>query len=219
MVHFEILDKSRYDSVLTLIKEKRVTTAIASSVAELPEGLFDELQKILNKFIVLDHNTPIPIQNDYDTKETLGKDRLAAVVGANFIYPHENVLVIDAGSAITYDIINDKGIYLGGNIAPGIQMRYKALHTFTRRLPLVAPVNNVPDYGRNTEDAIRVGVQLGIVHEIDGTISFFKEKYPNLKVLATGGDVKYFDNKLKNVIFAVSNLVLVGLNRILHYNN
>lgn len=218
MVHFELLEKSKISRITEFIKDRKIEYGILSSVAEVPEDELTFLKEHLKKFIYLDHRTLIPVENLYDTKETLGKDRLAAIIGANFLYPEENLLVIDAGSAITYDFINSKGQFLGGNISPGIQMRYKALHTFTKRLPLIEPSVEIPLFGKNTTDAIRVGVQMGVIYEIDGTIDDYKALYPDLKVLLTGGDNKYFDNKLKNSIFVVSNLVLIGLNRILTFN-
>lgn len=218
MVHFELVEKSKISRIIGFIKDRKIEYGILSSVAEVPEDVLTFLKVHLKMFINLDHKTLIPVENFYDTKETLGKDRLAAIIGANFLYPGENSLVIDAGSAITYDLINSKGQFLGGNISPGIQMRYKALHTFTKRLPLIELSTEIPLFGKNTTDAIRVGVQMGVIYEIDGTIDKYKELYPDLKVILTGGDNKYFDNKLKNSIFVVPNLVLIGLNRILNYN-
>jgi type III pantothenate kinase len=218
MVHFELLEKNKIQRIVDFINEKQITDAILSSVAEIPDDMVSFLRQNLDHFINLDHLTPIPVVNLYETKETLGKDRLAAIVGAYYLYPNQNVLVIDAGSAITYDFVDSTGQYLGGNISPGIQMRYKALHTFTKRLPLLEPSLSIPSIGQNTNDAIRAGVQMGIIHEVDGAIDKFKELYPDLRVLITGGDYKFFDNRLKNSIFVVSNLVLIGLNRILNYN-
>jgi type III pantothenate kinase len=218
MVHFELVEKSKISRIIGFIKDRKIEYGILSSVAEVPEDVLTFLKVHLKMFINLDHKTLIPVENFYDTKETLGKDRLAAIIGANFLYPGENSLVIDAGSAITYDLINSKGQFLGGNISPGIQMRYKALHTFTKRLPLIELSTEIPLFGKNTTDAIRVGVQMGVIYEIDGTIDKYKELYPDLKVILTGGDNKYFDNKLKNSIFVVPNLVLIGLNRILAFN-
>lgn len=218
MIYYELVEKNKYLRIIQHITENKIGQVIISTVAETPVELFDYFSQNQILFINLDHITPLPIDNLYNSKETLGKDRLAAVVGANYLYPHQNIMVIDAGSAITYDIINNSGQYLGGNIAPGIQMRYKALHTFTKRLPLLGPVNSFNRIGKDTNEAIIAGVQMGIIHEIDGNINMFKELYPDLKVILTGGDIKYFDNKLKNLIFVVSNLVLIGLNRILNYN-
>jgi type III pantothenate kinase len=218
MVHFEILGNNDPNRILDIISDKKIDNCILSSVAENTENLRKILRNYIPNVFEFTTNTPIPVTNTYETPETLGKDRLAAVIGANFMHPGHNLLVIDSGTAITYDIIDDKGQYLGGNISPGMQMRYKALHTFTNRLPLISAASDFPMFGKNTTDAIRVGVQLGIIEEIDGVINKYKSIFPDLKVILTGGDAKYFDNKVKNLIFVVSNLVMIGLNRIIIYN-
>ena len=124
----------------------------------------------------------------------------------------------DAGSAITFDFINEKGIYEGGNISPGMQMRFKSLNTFTGKLPLVSHKESNILFGDTTETAIRSGVQNGIIYEIDHTINLFKEFYNNLKVIITGGDAEFFDKKLKNSFFVHFNLISLGLNRVLQHN-
>ncbi|PIF05855.1 MAG: type III pantothenate kinase [Draconibacterium sp.] len=192
--------------------------AILASVKEYSPQLREKLQQKFDLFIELDENTPLPIENLYQSKNTLGKDRIAAVVGAFDLYPGENVLVIDAGTAITYDFINELGQYLGGNISPGIEMRLKALHTFTGKLPLVKQRDWNRLFGTSTEEAILGGVLNGIVYETDKTIDTFKEFYKNLKVIITGGNAQFFDKKLKNSFFVHFNLLALGLNRILEYN-
>ena len=218
IINFRTIDKDNITVVDQIIEENQVETAIVSSVSEIPDLLVTTLENKIGKVIRLTAETKLPIENCYETKESLGKDRLASVVGANYLYPGIDLLIIDAGTAIKYDFINHKSQYLGGDISPGLQMRFKALHQFTNRLPLVETNFESYLYGKNTTDAIRAGVQNGMIFEIDGTIDHFKELYPGLKVLFTGGDAKFFDNKLKNVIFVLSNLVMIGLNRILVYN-
>jgi type III pantothenate kinase len=202
-----------------LIKEHpAIDKAILSSVKAYSYDLKRHLNKTFRTFIELDASTPLPVENGYLTKETLGNDRLAAVVGAYHLYPDKNVLVIDAGTAITYDLLNNKKQYLGGNISPGLEMRFKALNHFTGKLPLVEKKDFKRLYGQTTEEAIRAGVQHGIVFEIDSTINAFKEFYQNLYVIITGGDTKFFDKKLKNSFFVHFNLIAIGLNRILEHN-
>ncbi|GAB1450888.1 type III pantothenate kinase [Draconibacterium sp.] len=191
---------------------------ILSAVKEYSPKLKDALQTKFDQFIELDSNTPLPIENCYKTPETLGKDRIAAVVGGFDLYPGNNLLIIDAGTAITYDILNDKHQYLGGNISPGLEMRYKALHQFTGKLPLIEHRKFDKLYGTTTEEAILAGVQHGVVFEIDKAIDTFNDFYTNLKVIITGGDADFFDNKLKNSFFVNFNLTAMGLNRILEYN-
>jgi type III pantothenate kinase len=192
--------------------------AIISSVKNYPEELKETLQSKFDTFLELSENTPLPIENCYKTKNTLGKDRIAAVVGAFDLYPNQNILVIDAGTAITFDMINEKGQYLGGNISPGVEMRFKALNHFTNRLPLIESREWSKLYGTTTEEAILSGVLNGVVYEVDKTIDTFKEFYKNLKVIITGGDTEIFDKKLKNSFFVNFNLLALGLNRILEYN-
>ncbi len=191
---------------------------ILSAVKNYSPELNSILQNKFQRFIELDSNTLLPIENFYKTPETLGKDRIAAVVGGFDLYPDTNLLIIDAGTAITYDILNAKGQYLGGNISPGMEMRYKALHQFTGKLPLITHQKFDKLFGTTTEDAIRAGVQHGVVFEIDKAIDTFKDFYTNLKVIITGGDADFFDKKLKNSFFVNFNLIAMGLNRILEYN-
>lgn len=191
---------------------------ILSAVKNYSPKLREALQNKFERFIELDSNTPLPIQNCYKTPETLGKDRIAAVVGGFDLYPDTNLLIIDAGTAITFDLLNDKQQYLGGNISPGLEMRYKALHHFTGKLPLIGHQKFDKLYGTTTEEAILAGVQHGVVFEVDKAIDTFKDFYANLKVIITGGDAYFFDNKLKNSFFVNFNLTALGLNRILEYN-
>ena len=191
---------------------------ILSATKDYSGELKNSLQQNFEQFIELDADTSLPIENMYETKDTLGKDRIAAVVGASDLYPETNLLVIDAGTAITYDILNDKKQYLGGNISPGLEMRFKALHQFTGKLPLVSKKELNKLYGTNTENAIQAGVQNGIVFEVEKAIDTFKVFYKNLKVIITGGDAEFFDKKLKNSFFVHFNLIALGLNRILEYN-
>ncbi|MBN2772794.1 MAG: type III pantothenate kinase, partial [Prolixibacteraceae bacterium] len=192
--------------------------AIISAVKKYPEEIKALLKRNFDIFIELDYKTPLPIQNNYKSRETLGNDRIATAVGANFLYPDSNLLIIDAGSAITFDFISEKGVFLGGNISPGINMRFNALNNFTGNLPLVGLEDTDILFGNTTETAIRAGVQNGIIYEVDNTISLFKEFYKNLKVIITGGDANFFDKKLKNSFFVNFNLTGIGLNRILEYN-
>jgi type III pantothenate kinase len=164
------------------------------------------------------HNTILPINNSYQTPGTLGKDRIAAVVGASSLFPGEDLLIIDAGTCITFDFINAQKEYFGGAISPGINLRFNCLHNFTGNLPLVHPVAETKLIGDSTESSLLSGVINGIREEVDGIINRYKLSFPKLKVVFTGGDIKYFDKYLKNNIFAVENLVLLGLKDILHYN-
>jgi len=201
-----------------LFKSYSISGCILSSVVTGNEKLVAFLKNNCTVFIELTHETSIPVTNAYQTPESLGKDRLAAIIGAAYLKPGQDLLVIDAGTAITYDFISSKGIYTGGNIAPGLNLRLKSLHEFTQKLPLVEASSESPFMGNDTNSAILSGALYGIALEIDGYINTLKIKYPQLSTFLTGGSTFYFDNKLKNAIFAEKNLVLIGLNRILQYN-
>jgi type III pantothenate kinase len=192
--------------------------AIVSSVSEISEEISNILKKINGNVIILDQNTPIPIKNLYKTPETLGKDRLAGIVGAYNIYKQQNVLAIDAGTAIKFDLINKHAEYIGGNISPGLDMRFRALNYFTKKLPLLQKKDSNPLLGTSTEEAIVAGVQNGLVFEIEAYIDKLKADFENLKIILTGGDTFFFAHQLKNTIFAEPNLVAIGLNYILQYN-
>lgn len=170
------------------------------------------------KLLLFNHKTKVPIANGYETPNTLGLDRLAAAVGANNIFPHTNVLVVDCGTAITIDFVSAIGRFEGGNISLGLNTRFKALSSYTSKLPLVDIADGYPLIGKNTTDAIRAGVLNSTIFELNTYIELFSGLHPDLKVIFTGGDAFFFDGKLKNTIFVVPNLVVQGLNRILEYN-
>lgn len=201
-----------------LFEKFSIDACILSSVIIENDDQVAKLKQKCPGLIILSHLTPVPIENKYETPETLGKDRLAAVVGASYLKPGSDILVVDAGTAITYDFIDANKVYWGGNIAPGLNLRLRALHEFTQKLPLVEARVESPDLGTDTQSAIISGALHGIVYEIDGYINHLKIKYPKLSAFLTGGSTFYFDTKLKNAIFAERNLVLIGLNRILQYN-
>jgi type III pantothenate kinase len=207
-------------SHLKMLKDEhpQLTQAILSSVKPVDEEILQFLSGNFDLFIELDHQTKLPIKNLYETPETLGKDRLAAAVGANELFPDQNLLIIDAGTAITYDLVSEKNEFIGGNISPGLQMRFKALNHFTGKLPIVSHSDEIQHIGRNTTEAIRAGVQNGILYEIAQTIELFNKNYQNLQIVMTGGDPIFFDKKLNYTIFVHFNITLIGLNRILEYN-
>lgn len=193
--------------------------AILSSTGKPEESLIQRLPTLFKHFLEFNNSTPLPFISEYKTLETIGLDRLAAIAGAQFLYPKKNILIIDTGTAITYDFLSSSGNHKGGNISPGMKIRFKALHTFTYRLPLVEQhVLPVSELGDSTRQAILNGVITGILHEIKGYIRHFSSFYEDLTVLLTGGDAEFFAIKLKNSIFVVHNLVQTGLNIILKHN-
>jgi len=192
--------------------------AILSSVAEVDNELLKVLKKDFDYFIEFDHQTAVPIGNQYESKETLGLDRLAAAVGGIVLFPNKELLVIDAGTAITFDLVDKNHHFLGGNISPGLKIRFRALHEFTKKLPEIECADSWPIIGKTTEEAIRAGVQNGMIFEIDGMIDHVRKDWPQCQVILTGGDLFFFDKKLKNTIFVKFEITLIGLNRILEYN-
>lgn len=201
-------------------KEAGAERVIFSSVG-VPDP--DTLRLLTENFVEameLTQELPLPFTNAYRTPETLGKDRLAAVAGAQALFPGENCMVVDCGTCIKYELLLGKGVYLGGNIAPGAAMRLRAMHTFTARLP-EAPVQ-MPDelVGHSTETALQNGALRGAALEIEGFIRAFRERATPLVVLLTGGDAEFFEPFLRSVpeIRLLPHLTLHGLNHILQYN-
>ncbi|TVR73607.1 MAG: type III pantothenate kinase [Marinilabiliales bacterium] len=195
-----------------------IENVILCSVREDDEKHFGYLNDSFPFVIMLDDNTEVPVTNLYTTPATLGKDRLAGVAGARNNYPGRTVLVVDAGTAVTFDLVDEQGRYLGGNISPGISMRLRALHEFTGKLPLVSPPEKAGFIADNTENAIAWGVVNGILYEIETYIGTIKQKYTDPVIIFTGGDAGYFDKKVKSTIFVDPDLVLTGLNVILNHN-
>jgi len=194
-----------------------INASIISSVTNFDERIKSFLED-KGQFIEFSENTTIPVHNKYSTPETLGEDRLAAVIAANHLFPKNNCLVIQAGTCITYEFIDHKKNYYGGAISPGIDMRLKTLDTFTGKLPLIERKEDIDLIGTTTDSSILSGVMNGILEEVDGIINRYQYLYPKLMVVLSGGDMNYFDKRLKNNIFALPNIVLNGLNIILEYN-
>ena len=203
-------------SILKYLRENKVSNLIISSVTE-DKTLITELVKDYQNLVVLKSDTPVPLNIDYETPNTLGIDRVAAAVGAinHFQGP---LVIVDAGSCITCDLIDEKNIFRGGTISPGLQMRLQAMHTFTSKLPLLKLATPKQLIGRSTDDAMLSGVVNGSRQEITGIIGEYQKKHPDLMVIICGGDANYFDNIIEFNIFVLPNLVLEGLNAILRFN-
>jgi len=194
-----------------------VDAVILCSVRKKNTRLINRLKKIQNS-IVLSHLTDLPIENKYSTPETLGKDRLASAVGAYMRKPKKNHLMINTGTCITMDIITDKGVYLGGNISPGMNLRIKAMHDYTANLPIVEPINPKVDFGYNTVTALQNGAVMGTILEVEAFISRMKTKFPLININLTGGYAEFLAKYLESKIFVRPYLVLEGLNEILLHN-
>lgn len=202
----------------SFVSEFAFERGIVGTVRDITPEAEQQLTALPFPILRFTSDTPIPISNRYRTPHSLGTDRLAAAVGASSLKPKKDLLIIDAGTCITYEVIDANGNYWGGNIAPGMHMRLRALHEFTARLPLVSPDGEVPGMGYDTETAIRSGVLRGMKYEIEGYIKSMRAKYPSLLVFLTGGDKINFDTNIKNIIFADKFIVPRGLNKILDYN-
>jgi type III pantothenate kinase len=203
--------------LIALIKPHSFEGAILSTVTKVDSQLITFLGS-LKGFMELNHETPLPFTNEYLTPATLGPDRIANMAAAMQIYSKENVLVIDAGTCLKFDFLDAKGVYSGGAISPGLAMRYKALHQFTNRLPLLIPEINIPLIGKDTSGSIHSGVINGMIAEINGIIGEYNQKFNPIHCILTGGDERYFLNMLKTRIFAAPTLTLQGLDVILRYN-
>ncbi|MGR3809197.1 type III pantothenate kinase [Jiulongibacter sp. NS-SX5] len=208
--------KGRIEELLNNLKKVKPDRLIVCSVT----FSIDELQAFFKDFeelIILQHSTPTPLTNGYATPATLGYDRLAAAVGAGEEFPGENILIIDMGTALKLDYVQYDGVFKGGLISPGLRMRFQALHTFTKKLPLYEPTEIPELIGDSTENCIKSGVINGMAAEINGIIERYL-KVAEPKIIITGGDAGFFESQINYPTFAASNLVLKGLHRILNYN-
>jgi type III pantothenate kinase len=212
-----ITDWSTAD-LISYCNQVGVQRVIFSSVSGPDEILSQTLAQHF-EILELTHETPLPFENLYATPETLGKDRLAAVAGAQALLPHQNCLVIDCGTCIKYDLMTDVAKYLGGNIAPGAEMRTKAMHAFTARLPEVDMEMPADFIGTSTLTALQNGAFRGAALEIEGMIRLFKERFDPLNIIMTGGDASFFKPFLNLPHLIEPNLTLYGLNNILNFNN
>jgi len=205
------------EEVKRIIGKFKCKNAIISSVGALNKDQINQIRIEIN-LIELKSSTKVPFKNMYASPKTLGVDRIALVASAISKYPNKNVLVIDAGSCITCDFINAKGEYFGGSISPGMQMRYKALNSFTSKLPLLEPTYVDKMIGDSTNQSIHIGIVQGVINEIDSFINAYRKINSDLTVVLTGGDTNFLSNRLKNGIFANPFFLMEGLNTILKYN-
>ncbi len=206
-----------FTEIIHLINRNVPKNLIIASVNQDVAKVSEHIDKRVN-CLVMNAKTKTPISNQYDTKETLGLDRLAAVVGGNQLFPNFNVLAIDAGTCITYDLVNKKNEYQGGAISPGIDMKLKALKDYTARLPLVPFENDAAMVGKSTKSSILSGVLNGTVAEISEMIRMYAAEFVDLRIVICGGNSYFLKNKLTTNVTFVPHLVLIGLNRILSYN-
>ncbi|UTA68921.1 type III pantothenate kinase [Emticicia sp. 21SJ11W-3] len=231
----EVVSGLELETLKDFLTLKKVKSIIISSVTRNQQELDAIFEHAPFDKLILTPHTKVPVEKDYDTPETLGADRLAAAVGANFLYPASHCLIIDMGTAIKYDYVSadaGKGTFRGGIISPGMRIRFESLHTFTKRLPLVRADEIPALIGKSTITSIQSGVVNGIIAEVNGMIENYT-KLGDCNVILCGGDASFFESQIKKPNFAgstdeklientkielIPNLVLIGLNRILRYN-
>lgn len=215
-----ILEKESFKKELKNIFKKHTTISDlwVSAVSDVQKTAFSGLPEGV-KIHFITHLDAFPFQNRYATPSTLGLDRMVLAAGAVLLYPNKNRLIIDAGTCITFDIIDASDDYLGGAIAPGLTLRYESLHQYTSKLPLLS-LNMPENYiGNSTKQSIHSGVVYGVLNEIEGYISKFCSDYENFTIILTGGDADFLAKRLKSTIFANSNFLLESLNHLFQFNN
>ena len=204
-------------NILDTLSNYEIKYSIISNVGKIENTIIELLNNTTN-LLFLSNQLKFPFKNLYNSKNTLGQDRLALVSAAAFKFPKDNVLIIDAGSCITYDFKNFKNEYLGGGISPGISMRFKSLNSFTANLPLISSTNSFKLVGDTTKNSLISGVMNGTVSEINGIIKQYFKEFKNIKIILTGGDSNFLRKRIKNSIFADQNFLLKGLNKLLEDN-
>jgi len=213
-----VLNENAFDHLQQIIQTHQPQNSILSSVIEHDKKI-EELLSSKTKFHKLSNASKLPFTIPVGKPETVGADRLAIAAASVFLFPKQNNLAIGLGSCITYNFINQLHQLLGGSISPGMEMRFKSMHQFTAKLPLVNADWNVPLIGYDTKTNLQAGVVLGMAKEIDGIIDLYAEKFSNFNVLLTGGDIGIFQPHLKNKIFADPDLIFKGLYAISQINN
>ena len=213
-----VLPDDSKDTFETLLNKYQPQKSILSSVID-HNSVLENILASRTIFHKLSHHTKLNFSAPVGKPETIGADRLALAAAAVHFYPEKNNLVIGLGSCITYNFINQYHQFLGGAISPGMEMRFKSMHDFTAKLPLVEKDWNFPVIGYDTKTNLQSGVIAGITFEIDGCIDFYQNRYGNFNVVLTGGDAGYFARHLKNKIFADLNFLFKGLYAISEVNN
>ena len=211
-------DKTVLKKIKKLFKLHQISSSIISIVKDVSSEITDYLQENSN-FILVNHKFSFPFKNLYKTPKTVGVDRLVLSSAAVMLFPKTNVLIIDAGTCITYDFVSKDSEYFGGAISPGLKIRYKSLNDYTSKLPLLDLKQPKSFIGNTTEESIHSGVVNGTLQEIDGVINQYKNKFSHLTIVLTGGDAKFLSKQLKSSIFANQNFLLEGLNKLLIFND
>ena len=218
LVAQQCVGELREETFAGLLGGARAARAVVASTRGEAPAIVEAVRRHTDYLLEFTPATPVPIGNAYLTPATLGRDRLAAAVGAATLYPGRNALIVDFGTAVTLDFVSADGVFRGGCISPGMAMRFRALHEYTAALPLCDATDSAELLGRTTDEAVRLGVMNSLAFEIEGYIASMQGEIEDLCVIFTGGDTNFFAKRIKNTIFANCNLVFWGLNRILEYN-
>ena len=218
LVAQQCVGELREETFAGLLGGARAARAVVASTRGEAPAIVVAVRRHTDYLLEFTPATPVPIGNAYLTPATLGRDRLAAAVGAATLYPGRNALIVDFGTAVTLDFVSADGVFRGGCISPGMAMRFRALHEYTAALPLCDATDSAELLGRTTDEAVRLGVMNSLAFEIEGYIARMQGEIEDLCVIFTGGDTNFFAKRIKNTIFANCNLVFWGLNRILEYN-
>ena len=218
LVAQQCVGELREETFAGLLGGARAARAVVASTRGEAPAIVEAVRRHTDYLLEFTPVTPVPIGNAYLTPATLGRDRLAAAVGAATLYPGRNALIVDFGTAVTLDFVSADGVFRGGCISPGMAMRFRALHEYTAALPLCDATDSAELLGRTTDEAVRLGVMNSLAFEIEGYIARMQGEIADLCVIFTGGDTNFFAKRIKNAIFADCNLVFWGLNRILEYN-
>ena len=218
LVAQQCVGELREETFAGLLGGARAARAVVASTRGEAPAIVEAVRRHTDYLLEFTPATPVPIGNAYLTPATLGRDRLAAAVGAATLYPGRNALIVDFGTAVTLDFVSADGVFRGGCISPGMAMRFRALHEYTAALPLCDATDSAELLGRTTDEAVRLGVMNSLAFEIEGYIARMQGEIEDLCVIFTGGDTNFFAKRIKNTIFANCNLVVWGLNRILEYN-
>ena len=214
----EVQQKIPVGRLLEILNESRPVEAIFSSTSHQTQPFADALRQQGCQAFELTPQLPVPVKKDYETPQTLGPDRVAAAAGAAALFPGSPCLIIDMGTCVTYDWLSADAVFGGGIISLGLRMRFQAMHSFTKKLPLVEADGFPALIGKNTRQALQSGAVNGLWAEVEGIVARYRAQMGDCKVLLCGGDASFFESRLKKPIFAVPYLVLIGLNRILQYN-
>lgn len=215
-------DNQTLSGMQELVQRYPVSRVIVSCVGTMGEQAAQALRQLGLPLVMLDADTPLPVRLVWmqpDTQQvsplpaTMGGDRIAALVGALSLWPGEPLLIVDAGTCVTYEVIDDEGRYLGGNIAPGVEMRLRSMHEHTALLPLVTGDGELPTIGRDTETCMRCGAVHGLAYEVEGYALHWRQRYPTLRVVLAGGTPLHLSIEATQE----KNLVLKGLNAILSH--